>query len=610
MPKSCRLPTQHYTCRSFTLTITLATSFGMLVLVTFLAAVWPQLKAGWTNIYEQFNQEAMTVQSQLQYGMQNIVNNTRQQLLRLNNELEHRIYAGLDDPALHLIRGALLTHQEINELVYWPTAGKAYAVQRTADNLLVRFKPPPRPKTCGHNQQLLGEARIRHGLPGFDMWIKNQHGSCIQAFMTIAQLSELTAMMSDMFDGTVFILKGKEHVIAHPNLISPHPEQTVESPLVGLKRVGDMVLGSLWDEESHPLHLEDAANHGAFTRAVDIGDEHYIVIYGKVTGYGPEPWLMGAWVNASEMDAPFERMALATLSAIVTLIIAILAAVWLGRRIAQPIRRAASYTSALGDLEFTQAQKLPSSRITEVKDLANGYNGMLEGLRAFERYVPRKLVRNLIDFQGQQGEQNLDNLSDQRQLAVMFTDIAGFTSLSETLSAPEVATLLNDHFTLLGSHVENTGGTIDKYIGDALMAFWGAPDPMPESSTQACYAALAMRDAMQKDNLARQAAGKPTLQIRIGIHLGDVVVGNIGAPGRINYTIVGDTVNSCQRLESLGRHYATPEESTIILVSGQVAGCIGENFATKHVGEHAVKGRQEPLEVFQLLGLQDTAPKD
>jgi class 3 adenylate cyclase len=137
-----------------------------------------------------------------------------------------------------------------------------------------------------------------------------------------------------------------------------------------------------------------------------------------------------------------------------------------------------------------------------------------------------------------------------RELTVMFTDIAGFTAMSETRPAPEVADFLNEHFALLGACVEAEGGTVDKFIGDALMAFWGAPETQTDTAPRACRAALAIARAVDADNARRTAAGRPAIRIRIGLHSGPVVVGNVGWPGRINYTIVGDTVNTCQRLEA------------------------------------------------------------
>ena len=189
--------------------------------------------------------------------------------------------------------------------------------------------------------------------------------------------------------------------------------------------------------------------------------------------------------------------------------------------------------------------------------------------------------------------------SRERELTVLFTDIVGFTAMSERLSAREVADFLNEHFTLLARCVEAEEGTIDKYIGDSLMAFWGAPDVQEDHARRACRAARAIARAMEADNAARAAAGQASVRIRVGIHSGPAVVGNIGAPGRINYTIVGDTVNISQRLESLGRDFDRGEAVTV-LIGGATARAVEGDFALESVGSCAVKGREEKVPAFRL----------
>ena len=176
---------------------------------------------------------------------------------------------------------------------------------------------------------------------------------------------------------------------------------------------------------------------------------------------------------------------------------------------------------------------------------------MLAGSSGFQTYLPKSLVRRLM----QRG--HIANvLSEQREVTVLFTDISNFTGFSENLPADGVAAFLNRHFTLLVKCVEEEGGTIDKYVGDSLMAFWGAPDSQPDHAERAFSAALNMALAIRRENTARQAAGLEPIRIRIGLHSGPAVVGNIGAPGRVNYTVVGDTVNVARRMESLSKSLA------------------------------------------------------
>jgi len=168
------------------------------------------------------------------------------------------------------------------------------------------------------------------------------------------------------------------------------------------------------------------------------------------------------------------------------------------------------------------------------------------------------------------------------------------------MTADEVASFINDHLSLVGNCIESEGGTIDKYIGDAVMAFWGAPAQIDNPAAHACRAALAIKRAVAADNTERKASHLAPVRVRIGVHLGPVVVGDIGAPQRINYTVVGDAVNTAQRLEGLGKTVDADAES-VTLVSAAVAAELPSGFNLRDKGKHSVKGKYETLQVFELL---------
>jgi adenylate cyclase len=205
------------------------------------------------------------------------------------------------------------------------------------------------------------------------------------------------------------------------------------------------------------------------------------------------------------------------------------------------------------------------------------------------------LVQRLIKHGG-----GSEIASEERELTVMFTDIADFTAMCEGLTAKEVAEFINEHLKLLGACVEEEGGTIDKYIGDALMAFWGAPEPLENAPEMACRAARKIALAMAEENQRRASQGKAPVRVRVGIHTGPLVVGNIGSPSRINYTVVGNTVNTTQRLESLGKEVA-PNDTVIILISDETASRLPDEFRTEPTGSFQVKGRSEPVSVHRLI---------
>jgi class 3 adenylate cyclase len=185
-------------------------------------------------------------------------------------------------------------------------------------------------------------------------------------------------------------------------------------------------------------------------------------------------------------------------------------------------------------------------------------------------------------------------------ITVLFTDIAGFTPLAERLSSQETAAFLNHHFELIAECVEAEGGTIDKFIGDSVMAFWGAPERQPDHAVRACRAARAIADAISGDNLDRQRQGLAIVRARVGIHTGPALVGNIGAPGRMNYTVIGDTVNIAERLQELAKQYLLAADELVVLASEATVVNLDSPTWITNVGRHSLRGRRDEIEVYRL----------
>jgi len=171
------------------------------------------------------------------------------------------------------------------------------------------------------------------------------------------------------------------------------------------------------------------------------------------------------------------------------------------------------------------------------------------------------------------------------------------------MDAGEIAGLLNDHFNMLAEPIEAEGGTVDKYIGDAIMAFWGAPEDMPDHAARALRAGAEIQRRIRADNLRRKRTGEPPLAVRVGIHTGAVVVGNIGSRNRINYTIVGDAVNIASRIDSIAKDLST-DEDCIVLASGDTLNLAGggavSSCTTTQLGERQIRGREGTISIFRL----------
>ena len=212
---------------------------------------------------------------------------------------------------------------------------------------------------------------------------------------------------------------------------------------------------------------------------------------------------------------------------------------------------------------------------------------------ALSRYLDVHLAQQLID------SENPPELGGEaREVTIWFSDIAGFSTIAEQMDAKELVTQLNAHFTLLGQAIEAEGGIIDKYVGDAVVAIFGALVPLPNHAASAMRAALAVQDKL------RQEAGKEgAFHIRIGLNTGSCVVGNVGSINRINYTAIGDSVNVAARLEA-----ANKELGTSILASDSTVRAAGPGFACRHLGPIHVKGRAEQVIVHEVVGLQARLP--
>ncbi|MGF1595125.1 MAG: adenylate/guanylate cyclase domain-containing protein [Kiloniellaceae bacterium] len=393
-----------------------------------------------------------------------------------------------------------------------------------------------------------------------------------------------------------FILYGRDRVLAHPALIADVPGLGEDKPLPGLAESGDPLLAAIW-EEHRPLDMLDDFTGSLLGHSRRVDGENVYYLYRVIGGYGPEQLYMGVYARESELDtSAIDRVKLAGWIGLGILALALLVAVGLGRAIARPVRDLAGAAHAVSTFDFRRVPRANGSAFRELDSAAQAFNSMLAGLRWFETYVPRSLVLRLIRL-GESGIQ-----SEERQVTVMFTDIVGFTTASQRLTPGETAEFLNHHFALLAAEIEASGGTLDKYMGDAVMAFWGAPDDQPDHARRACHAALAIVAALEADNGRCGAEGRPPVQLRIGLHSGPAIVGNIGAPGRVNYTLIGDTVNLANRLEAFGKEAVPQDGAAVILISAATREQLGPGWRVEDLGAHQMRGRSGAIGVYRLLG--------
>lgn len=238
--------------------------------------------------------------------------------------------------------------------------------------------------------------------------------------------------------------------------------------------------------------------------------------------------------------------------------------------------------------------------------IAVAYSYAIEGrerlflIRTFSQYMDTKVADYLL-----RNPNLIKPGGRMMRVAVLFADIAGFTSLSEKNSADRVANMLHTVLNSLTEVIIQGNGVIDKYIGDCIMAFWGAPVDTDRGEINACYSAIRCLDALDEINKRFRAEGFPEIGIRIGIHSGDAIAGNIGSDRLFHYTVIGDTVNLASRLESVNKFFKTR-----VIISEDTLKETGDLFFVRELGFIEVKGKTVPVKIFELISEREKIEPD
>lgn len=324
------------------------------------------------------------------------------------------------------------------------------------------------------------------------------------------------------------------------------------------------------------------------------GGARWELVSDPLTAEGPTKGRLAMAVPLESRLAPFDRIRRSlALGSAGALALALLLAVLISRGLTRPVSTLVEATRRVGRGEYDT--RVPAESRDEIGQLAESFNVMTEGLALKEQYrgVLDKVVSRDVAEELLRGEVRLGG--ELREATILFTDIRGFTELTEGMAPQEVIGLLNETMERLSSAVEDAGGVVDKYVGDEVMAVFGAPLVQPDHTRRAVHSALAMQHAMEEVNAARQARGEPPVRIGVGIHCGEVVAGNMGSANRLNYTVLGESVNLAARLCSI----AGPGE---VLVSEAVRDRLPEDVIVRPAGTRELKGFSRPVEVFTVAG--------
>jgi adenylate cyclase len=220
-----------------------------------------------------------------------------------------------------------------------------------------------------------------------------------------------------------------------------------------------------------------------------------------------------------------------------------------------------------------------------------------ETRNAFQHYLAKPILEVIM-----KDPSKLALGGERREVTVLFTDIRGFTSFSESCEATRLGAILNTYLTPMTNAVFRNGGTLDKYIGDAMMAFFGAPIEQPDHARRACQAAIEVQEAVKALETARTAKGEPAFKIGVGLNTGMVSLGNMGSQHLFNYTVLGDEVNLGSRLEGTTKYFGAA-----ILASGRTIRGAGDRVVSRFLGRVCVVGKEEPIEVYEPLAMRERA---
>ncbi|MES0869373.1 adenylate/guanylate cyclase domain-containing protein [Pseudovibrio sp. SCP19] len=495
---------------------------------------------------------------------------------------------------------SILSRQtNIKRISYTFPTGRRITVQLDHANQPVREKmvipPSEQDMEVGHHRwappyydESLGETFMQ-----FAIYIRNPVDNTISKLTLdypTALLGQLMARIKWRASQVPFILYGRDQVLASSEEAFLEFKPSVAKPIPLISDLRNTPLSDIWGHNAKRRSLNttyeahiDTNMHGT-----------YLYLYDDLRNGNRFPIIIGSYVLASEFSVPFDNLHKIFVAATAFLAVGVLLMFLIGRKLASPFVALGAQANAIRKLHMEGLSALPRSRLKEVDQANQAFNSAGVALSAFSRYVPKDLVRVLLEreFEGL-------NSTELREMTILFSDIAGFTGVASKLTAEETTSLLNTHFQELADCISHTHGTIDKYIGDGCMAFWGAPETMENHAQAAIDAVRLIAQRLEKE-LENEEGATEKPRLRIGVHTGTVVVGNIGAIERMNYTVVGDAVNVAARLQELGKQ-VDPEARVIALASNATVEHLTDKFHTVHLGDYQLRGREAAVDVYRIV---------
>ena len=383
--------------------------------------------------------------------------------------------------------------------------------------------------------------------------------------------------------GLAFILDSKGNIIAHPQLKQLiNNEKLPTNRLINIRELKNPLL-----KQAYSYFLKSKKNNFTY----QYNKENYLIDFVNIPQFEHYGWVLGVVAPENDFLGEIKKFnKIITILLVVILLLGLELISLFSKQISIPIQKLANQLHRIRFFELERNRQV-KSRVKEVFIMANAIESMRVGLQSFQKYVPQNLVRQLIE-NGEAAKIGGHN----RRITLLFSDISNFTTTTEQIGSEKIMQLLCQYFNELTQIIGCYQGTVDKYIGDSIMAFWGAPVPDSLCTFHACKAALECQDRVAKLNQQWKKEIGVELPTRIGLHHGRVTVGNLGAMDRLNYTAIGDPVNVTSRIEQLNKVYGTK-----ILASEIVQKNVNELFIFRVIDKVKVKGRIEASIIYELI---------
>lgn len=424
------------------------------------------------------------------------------------------------------------------------------------------------------------------GQPGYTLrtTLKEGRRGVVAADLLLNRLEQMLGDQKLGNSGLAFLFNESDRIICHPEmsrLMDEIPERGDTLPGIGAVKLPGLVQAiGAWRKGGTPQQFFG-----------DAAGRTYVAAFHGIETAGNADIKLAVIAPLDEFFSKIieERRGLFALTLAVVLGM-LPFAFWVGSMLARSLRNLARQTDEIQNFQLAERPR-HHSMIHELNELGRSVFTMRTVIRNFSSFVPRPIVRQLIE-----SGTSLQLGGTRREVTVLFTDVADFTAKTEKADPSDVMIFTSRYFAAMSETIMQHHGTIDKFIGDAVMAFWNAPDDDPDHVINACEAVLACLKRNSELNETFRQAGWPAYATRFGLHAGEAVVGNVGSADRMNYTALGATINLAARLEGMNKNYGTK-----VLVSAAVKERSGGRFLFRCVDEISPKGFAEAVQIFELL---------